>query len=252
MTSIKLSSVFKLLVALALPCAVLGAHAAAPTIGVISNRTVLIDEPTDAYHLVVADVETAELSLVLRGESSNTSLVPTNNIFFGVAFNTWYLTVTPAVGQTGTNTISVIVRDQSGLEATNSFLFTVLPTPAGYTRFVQTGAITIPSIAAAATNASPYPSTNLVSGMTGWITNMTLTFSGLSHSRVQDVNMLLVAPNGVGVVLFSEICGQNRKCTNVTVRLADGLTYPLPPDFDLWSEELRPADFQAGDAHVVA
>ena len=103
---------------------------------------------------------------------------------------------------------------------------------------------TIPSIAGVATNANPYPSTNLVSGMSGWITNMTLTFSRLSHSRIQDVNMLLVSPTGVGIVLFAEISGQNRACTNVTVNLADGLTYPLPPDFDLWSERLTPQDFQ--------
>ena len=232
-------------------CACLGvtlsAHAAGPVFNsAIPNRTVLIDEPTDANLLNVTDADTPKLNLVYRGLSSNTNLVTTNNIFFGVAVGEWYVTVTPQFGQTGTNTITVIVTDGTS-EATNSFLFTVNPTPAAYTRFVQTGAITIPSVAGLATNASPYPSTNLVSGMTGLITNMTLTFSRFSHSRVQDVNMLLVAPNGVGVVLFSEISGANRKCTNVTVRLADGLTYPLPPDFDLWSEELRPADFQAGD-----
>ena len=223
------------------------ANAAPPTIGAITNQTVVIDRPTDAYHLTVSDAETTELGLQLRGLSSNTNLVPTSNIFFGVAFSTWYLTVTPAFGQTGTNTISVIVRDGAGEEATNSFLFTVNPAPAGYTRFAQTNAITIPGVANTAGPASPYPSTNTVSGMTGWITNLTMTFSRLSLERIQDVNMLLVSPNGTGVVLFSEVSGQNRKCTNVTVTFDDKVFYALPPDFDIWSEPLRAADFQAGD-----
>ncbi|MEY4385611.1 MAG: hypothetical protein RLY20_894, partial [Verrucomicrobiota bacterium] len=220
-------------------------QAAAPTIAAIPDQTVVIDRPTDAYHLTVADAETPELSLVLRGLSSNTNLVPTNNIFFGVAFNTWYLTVTPKLGQTGTSTISIIVRDQSGLEATNSFLFTATGVPSGYSRFVQTNAIQIPGVANVAGSASPYPSTNTVTGMSGWITNMTMTFSGFTHDRIQDVNMLLVSPSGAGVVLFSEISGQNRKCTNVTVTFDDDLFYALPQDYDLWSEPLRPANFQS-------
>jgi hypothetical protein len=87
-------------------------QAAAPTIAAIPDQTVVIDRPTDAYHLTVADAETPELSLVLRGLSSNTNLVPTNNIFFGVAFNTWYLTVTPKLGQTGSIRLQPVCSNQ--------------------------------------------------------------------------------------------------------------------------------------------
>ena len=245
MRPMKIKHFFRWLVLVAFQCAVLCAHAAAPTIGTISNQTVVIDRPTDAIHLTVADAETAELSLILRGLSSNTNIVTTNNIFFGVAFNTWYLTVTPTFGQTGTSTISIIVRDGAGEEATNSFTFIANGVPAGKSRFAQPQPIIIPGVTNAAGPASPYPSINNVSGMSGWITNMNLTFSRLSHARVQDVNMLLVHPNGTGIVIFSEICGQNRSCTNTTITLEDGLFYPLPPDYDLWSEPLRPANFQS-------
>lgn len=223
---------------------VLRAAAAPPTLAAISNLTVVIDRPTDAIQLYVADAETAELSLLLRGVSSNTNLVTTDNIFFGVAFNTWFLTVTPTFGQTGACNISVIVRDGQGEEATNTFLFTVNGVPPGRSRFVQPQPILIPSSGTIGVSG-PYPSVNTVSGMSGWITNMNLTFSRLTHSRVQDVNMLLVHPNGTGIVLFSEICGQDRSCSNITVTLEDGLFYPLPPDFALWSEPLRPANFQS-------
>ena len=57
--------------------------------------------------------------------------------------------------------------------------------------------------------------------------------------------MLLVSPNGTGVVLFSEVSGQNRKCTNTTITFDDSVFYALPPDFDLWSEPLRAANFQS-------
>ena len=123
---------------------VLGAAAAPPTLAAISNLTVVIDRPTDAIQLYVADAETAELSLLLRGVSSNTNLVTTDNIFFGVAFNTWFLTVTPTFGQTGACNISVIVRDGQGEEATNTFLFTVNGVPPGRSRFVQPQPILIP------------------------------------------------------------------------------------------------------------
>jgi subtilisin-like proprotein convertase family protein len=67
-----------------------------------------------------------------------------------------------------------------------------------------------------------------------------------SHENIRDVNMLLIDPAGRGVVLFSHVSG-NRHCTNVTVFLTDNSTYPLPADFDLWSEPLRPTDLSPED-----
>jgi subtilisin-like proprotein convertase family protein len=209
-----------------------------PTIGVIANQTVIEDQPTSAIQLVLSDDATPELSLQPSGVSDNPDLVPNENIFFGQANGHWYTTVTPAFGhKSGTATITVNVSDGTN-SANTSFLLTVNPPPAGWARFYNSSAITIPANGA----ATPYPSVINVAGRSGTITNMTLTLSKFSHERVQDVNMLLVGP-ATNLVIFSHISGGNRSATNVTVHLTDAASFPLPSNFALWSEPLWPTAY---------
>ena len=74
MTRTKVGNIFQLSVVCAALCGANFAQAAPPTIAAIANQTVVIDRPTDAYHLTVSDSVTPELSLQLRGLSSNTAL----------------------------------------------------------------------------------------------------------------------------------------------------------------------------------
>ncbi|MBI3853192.1 MAG: hypothetical protein HY298_23325, partial [Verrucomicrobia bacterium] len=214
---------------------------ALPALAPIPNQSLIEDQPTLALEITNVDLTTP--GGVLSAASSDTTLVPVENIFFGVAgLNQRYITVTPAFGQTGTATITV-TNTETGDSTNTSFVLTVNPPPPGFARFVNTSSITIPDSG----NASPYPSTINVSGTVGAITNLTLTFSKFSHGRVQDVNMLLVGPTGVSAVIFREISGNERSCNNsVTVTLTDASFFPLPADFDLWSEPLRPADYDPG------
>ena len=46
------------------------------------------------------------------------------------------------------------------------------------------------------TSAVPYPSSIPVSGLTGVITNLSVTLRGLSHSWPDDMDVLLVGPGG--------------------------------------------------------
>lgn len=209
-----------------------------PNIGAIPAQTVIEDQPTDAIRLASKDAETRESKLKLSGTSSNPTLVPAENIFFGTGEGHWYLTVTPAFGQIGFATITVTVSD-GAQSASTDFLLTVNPPLPGAARFANPSPIKIPDVGA----ARPYPLTNMVTGMSGAITNMTVTLSKFSHDRVQDVRMLLVNPTGRGVVIFSHVSGGNRHATNVTVHLTDASTFPLPQDFQLWSEPLRPTAY---------
>src|SRR5262249_51944476 len=53
--------------------------------------------------------------------------------------------------------------------------------------------------------ASPYPSTISVTGLSGQvITDLNVTIKGLTHTQVQDIDMLLVAPDGTNIVLMSD------------------------------------------------
>jgi len=212
-----------------------------PTIQKVPDQTVFIDHPTVALQLGLEDAETTILSLRLTGSSSDERIVPRQNIFFGTAVGHWYTTVTPAFGATGTATITVTVSDGEFSASTN-FVITVNPPPQSTTRFVSAPSISIPQLGA----ATPYPSLVGVAGLTGVISSVSLVLNGFNHDNIRDVNMLLVSPTGQGIVLFSHVSG-NRHCTNVTVFLTDNSTYPLPTEFDLWSEPLRPTDLSPDD-----
>ncbi len=95
-----------------------------PTISDIGNRSTTVNTPTAAIPFTVGDPDTPLGNLTLSGGSSNTLLVPTNNIAFGGSGSNRTVTVTPAAGQTGTSTITVTVSDGAN-SASDTFLLTV-------------------------------------------------------------------------------------------------------------------------------
>jgi len=97
-----------------------------PTISDIADQAVLANESTDALAFTVSDAGTPAADLTLSKTSSDTMLVPEANIVFGGSGADRTVTVTPATGESGDATISVIVSDGE-LSATNSFLLTVYP-----------------------------------------------------------------------------------------------------------------------------
>src|SRR4051812_19760982 len=111
-----------------------------PSIPGIPDHVVIEDQPTEAIQLGLSDAETSVFALQLSGASSNPTLVPTENIFFGTAGAFRYLTVTPAFGQTGTATITVTVSDGQDSTSTN-FLLTVNPPASGWSRFFNSSSI---------------------------------------------------------------------------------------------------------------
>jgi uncharacterized repeat protein (TIGR01451 family) len=70
--------------------------------------------------------------------------------------------------------------------------------------------------------ASPYPATLTVSGVSGPLSKLTVTLHGLSHSFPDDIDMLLVGPNGAAVMLMSDAGGGLANAlTNVTITFDD-------------------------------
>ena len=97
-----------------------------PTISAIANQVINEDTATAALAFTVGDAQTAAGSLTLGQGSSNTTLVPTNNIVFGGSGASRTVTVTPATNQNGSATITVSVSDGQ-LSTNTSFLLTVNP-----------------------------------------------------------------------------------------------------------------------------
>jgi hypothetical protein len=97
----------------------------APTITAIANQSTNQNVATSAIAFTVGDAQTAASALTVTGSSSNTTLVPNANIVFGGSGASRTVTVTPALNQTGTCTITVTVSD-SVLSATTTFQLNVV------------------------------------------------------------------------------------------------------------------------------
>jgi hypothetical protein len=98
----------------------------APVISPIPDRNVRQDTSTGPINFVIADAETAASNLLVSASSSNPALVPNENIVFGGGGSNRTVTVTPALGQSGTTTISVSVSD-GARGATDSWVLSVQP-----------------------------------------------------------------------------------------------------------------------------
>ena len=95
-----------------------------PTISGIADQLTTVNTLTPAIPFTIHDADSPLVTLTLSLDSSNSLLVPTNNIIVGGSGTNRTLTVTPAAHQIGSATITVTLTD--GLLATNvSFLLTV-------------------------------------------------------------------------------------------------------------------------------
>lgn len=74
----------------------------------------------------------------------------------------------------------------------------------GPTTFSNTTAIAIPAAGSPDQigDASPYPSPITVSGMTGTVSDVTVTFNNLTHSIANDIDALLVSPTGENLMVM--------------------------------------------------
>ena len=97
----------------------------APTITDVTNKTTSEDTPSSAIAFTIGDGETAAISLPVSASSSNAALVPNGNIVLGGSGASRTVTLTPALNQTGTTTITLTVTDGI-LTASDTFVLTVL------------------------------------------------------------------------------------------------------------------------------
>jgi hypothetical protein len=96
----------------------------APTLSDLTNRVINAGASTGPISFTIGHATTPVTSLIVTGTSSNTVLVPVTALVFGGADAQRTLTVTPAAGQTGTATITVVVND-GALSTSDSFVLTV-------------------------------------------------------------------------------------------------------------------------------
>ena len=108
--------------------------------------------------------------------------------------------------------------------------------------FANTNLLVINDSTSPPTPATPYPSTNSVTGLTGMVVmKATVTLQGLTHGFPSDIAMLLVGPGGRQSLLMAEVGGTSKlSVTNLTLTLDDDAPNPLPVYTSLQSGTFRP------------
>jgi uncharacterized repeat protein (TIGR01451 family) len=92
--------------------------------------------------------------------------------------------------------------------------------------------------------ALPYPSTITLGGLSGVISNITVTFSNFTHSYPDDVDALLVSPSGIAVVLMSD-AGAGFPVAGLNLVFDDAAAAVIPDVYQLTNGTYRPADHSA-------
>ena len=104
-----------------------------------------------------------------------------------------------------------------------------LPT---FASFANTNLIMVPDPNRIATfgdgPAFPYPSTNYVSGVTGQVSQVTVTLSGLLHSYPNDISALLVGPTTAKTLLLSHAAFNSGLSSPIDLTFDDAAASPLP------------------------
>ena len=118
--------------------------------------------------------------------------------------------------------------------------------------FSNSGTVTIPNTGSPPGTAVPYPSDIFVSGLTGTISNVSATLSGITYPVSQDLDVLLVGPTGGSEVLLSGV-GPNTgttSATNTTLTFDDSATSTVPESSMLPSNSTvltKPVDYAGVD-----
>lgn len=162
----------------------------------------------------------------LDGESNKTfTITLIDNLFF-TPNKTVILQLTNA-------TPGVVLTVPSAvLEITDNDPFAV------QTRFVNPAPITIRDN----TNATPYPSTLLVSGVNGQVVRVQVTLSNLTHALPADIDLLLVGPGGQKVMLLSD-AGGSIPVSGVNLQFDDFATNSVPNGTAITNGLYKPTNY---------
>ncbi|MBI5494768.1 MAG: tandem-95 repeat protein [Deltaproteobacteria bacterium] len=188
-----------------------------PTITAIANQIVNEDTPTSALAFTVGDVETPAANLNLAATSDNTTLVPVSNIVFGGSGANRTVTVTPALNQSGTALITVIVSDANGGTGSRSFTLQVN---------AVADAPTISNIPNTSMNQDTSLTLNFTVGDAEDGPNpLTVTATSSNTTLLPNANIVLGGAGANRTIQMTPVVGQTGNTTiTVTVRDTTALT----------------------------
>lgn len=194
----------------------------------------------------VTDIET-DAKLIKVTAVSDSGIIPSSEIQIAESGNDRTLTFR-AIGNVGATNIkiTVTVEDANGGKIEQSFFVDVdAPTPDPGKLYANTAKITIPGASGATSGkASPYASEITVpSTVVGDISQIEVILEGFKHAAPDDVDLLLVAPDGTSMIIFSD-AGGTIPVDNLRIELTDSTSaQDLRDDGPLTSGTFRPRNF---------
>lgn len=113
--------------------------------------------------------------------------------------------------------------------------------------------ITIPATGTTSGRANPYPAIFPVTGQTGVVTKVTVSINGFTHAFPDDVDIMLVSPDGKNAIILSDVGGGNlTPVNNVNLVLDDAAAVSLPDESQITSGTYKPTNFEPGDTFPAA
>ncbi|MGF1580388.1 MAG: autotransporter-associated beta strand repeat-containing protein [Gemmataceae bacterium] len=90
--------------------------------------------------------------------------------------------------------------------------------------------------------ASPYPSEISITGLAGVVADINVTLTDVTHDFAEDMDILLVAPDGQSILLASDV-SDGQSITSLTWTFDDDAPSVLPSDNNLTSGIFKPTNY---------
>jgi len=187
-----------------------------PTLSAIADQTTPQNIPTAPIPFTIADPDTPLANLTLRSASSNTNLIPTNNIVFGGSGGSRSVTLTPLANQTGTAAITVILGDSTS-SVSNTFQLTVTTTANESPTLNPISNLTLNENAPVQT----VPLANITSGSPAETQTLIVAASSSNPGLIPHPTVNYTSPANSGTLTFLPIPNSSGSAT-VTVTVNDG------------------------------
>lgn len=214
-----------------------------PTISAIPRQNTRAGVPTGLIPFTVGDVETAAASLTVTAVSSQPTVLPSENIQITGTGANRNVQLFPIGTRAGTAEVTLTVSDGTATSST-SFTFNVLEAAASI--FQNTTRLDLNDSAVPPT-ASLYPSTIVVSSLSGTVAEVQASLYGVTWANLADLDVLLVGPGTTpaSVLLMSDAGGSANAATYVFADSAGGL---MAASGSILSGIYKPSDYAPADS----
>lgn len=180
-------------------------------------------------------------------------VTPTGSLTFadGELSKTFNVQLCPDSGTEPSETIILTLSNPTGgstLGAPGAVYLTINPAANPSAQFCNSLPIEISALGGTAGKADPYPSNISVSGMSGVISNVSVTLNNFQHDVAEEVDILLVSPTGQKFILVSDIGGSLGLRAPATLTLTDyALTNLTTNQIEIPSGSYKPTNSGTGD-----